>query len=246
MFVDRLTVGRAHFAFTDRHGGVSPAPFDSLDFGSADGQSVEDLRANRERLAAALGRPADRLVFAHQVHGNDVVVVGAANEPMPPEAVPEADALVTTTPGVVVAMRVADCVPLLLADPDAGVVAAVHAGRRGAVVGVAPAAVQVMCDLGADVARIVARIGPSICGSCYEVPPELRDEVAAVIPAAAAVTSWGTAAVDVPGAVMAQLRDLGIEATRVPVCTRESDGQFSYRRAHPTGRTVGVAWLDPL
>jgi YfiH family protein len=241
VFVDRVTVGRAHFAFTDRHGGVSPAPFDSLDFGSADGQSGDDLQANRELLATALGRPADRLVFAHQVHGNDVVVVSgrAADESMP-----EADALVTTTPGVVVAMRVADCVPLLMADPHAGVVAAVHAGRRGAVVGVAPAAVQVMCDLGADVGRIVARLGPSICGSCYEVPAQLRDEVAATIPAAASMTSWGTAAVDVPGAVVAQLREVGIEATRVPVCTRESDDQFSYRRAHPTGRTVGVAWLD--
>jgi polyphenol oxidase len=240
--VDRCGVGHAHFAFTDRHGGVSPAPFDSLDFGSADGQSVDDVHANRLRLADDLGVSPQPWVFAHQVHGNDVVVVGAdaMNRPAP-----EADALVTATPGVVVAMRVADCVPLLMTDPSAGVVAAVHAGRRGAVVGVAPAAVEVMCELGADVGRILARLGPSICGSCYEVPEQLRDEVAAAIPEAAAVTSWGTPAIDVPGAVIAQLRALGIEPTRVPVCTRESDDQFSYRRVHPTGRSLGVAWLDP-
>jgi YfiH family protein len=242
VLVDHRRVGRARFAFTDRHGGVSPAPFDSLDFGSADGQSADDLGANRARLAAALGISAQPWVFAHQVHGNAVAVVDAD---APTGAAPEADALVTATPGVVVAMRVADCVPLLMADPLAGVVAAVHAGRQGAVVGVAPAAVEVMCTLGADVSRIVARLGPSICGSCYEVPQQLRDEVAALIPEAAAVTTWGTPAIDVPGAVMAQLRALGIEATRVPVCTRESDDQFSYRRAHQTGRSVGVAWLDP-
>ncbi len=239
MFLDQVTVGPVRFAFTDRHDGVSQGPFSSLDFGSADGQEPDALHANRTALARAIGLPLERLVFAEQVHGNEVAVVDHDHGD-----VPVADALVTTDPDLALVIRVADCVPLLLADPRAGVIAAVHAGRAGAVAGVAPAAVHRMLDLGAHAERIVARLGPSICGQCYEVPAELRDEVAAVIPAAAATTSWGTPAIDVPAAVMSQLLDLGITAQRVVVCTREAPDLYSYRRDHRTGRSVGVIWRE--
>ena len=239
MFLDRTSVGPAHLVFTDRHGGVSTGRFASLDFGSADGQRPEDLDANRAALADAIGLAPERLVFAEQVHGNDVAVV--EDRPTHP---PVADALVSMTPGLALVIRVADCVPLLLADPVARVVAAVHAGRRGAVTEVAPATVRQMLELGADADRIVARLGPSICGACYEVPAPLQEEVAAVQPAAASTTSWGTPGIDVPGAVQAQLQALGIRTGRVEVCTRESDDLYSYRRDHPTGRSVGVVWLD--
>ncbi|MFD5460130.1 polyphenol oxidase family protein, partial [Streptomyces olivaceus] len=143
------------------------------------------------------------------------------------------------------AVLTADCVPVLLADPAAGVVAAAHAGRPGLVAGVVPAAVRAMTGLGADPARIVARTGPAVCGRCYEVPEEMRADVSAVVPEAYAETSWGTPALDVSAGVHAQLERLGVrERTQSPVCTRESTDHFSYRRDRTTGRLAGYVWLD--
>ncbi|NEA84308.1 laccase domain-containing protein, partial [Actinospica acidiphila] len=114
------------------------------------------------------------------------------------------------------------------------------------VAGVVPAAVRAMTGLGADPARIVARTGPAVCGRCYEVPEDMRADVAAVEPAAYAETSWGTPAVDVVAGVHAQLERLGVPGTgRSPVCTRESDDHFSYRRDRTTGRLASYVWLDP-
>jgi polyphenol oxidase len=173
----------------------------------------------------------------HQVHGADVVVI---DEPWPAGA-PEVDALVTRSRGLVLAVLVADCVPVLLADPAAGVVAVVHAGRPGLVAGVVPATVAAMRDQGA--AQITARLGPSVCGGCYEVPDWMRDEVAAVVPAARATTFLGTPAVDVAAGVAAQLHAAGVGAARVPGCTVEDPALYSYRRDRTTGRFAGLAWL---
>jgi YfiH family protein len=241
VFLDRVRVGPAQLAFTDRHGGISGGRFESLDFGSADGQRRDDLATNRARLAEAIGRSVDQLVFVDQVHGRDVAVVDRR-----PSQPPVADALVTATPGLALVIRVADCVPVLLVDPTAGVIGAAHAGRRGAVEGVVPATVAAMVGLGAQSDRIVARLGPSICGGCYEVPLDLQQEVAARLPAAASTTTRGTPAIDVPGAVESQLLALHITPARVGVCTHESADLFSFRRDHPTGRSVGVVWLDPM
>lgn len=135
--------------------------------------------------------------------------------------------------------------PVLLADPVSGVAAAAHAGRPGLVAGVVPAAVRAMAELGADPARIVARTGPAVCGRCYEVPEEMRAEVAAVEPAAYAETGWGTPALDVSAGVHAQLERLGVhDRAQSPVCTRESADHFSYRRDRTTGRLAGYVWLD--
>jgi copper oxidase (laccase) domain-containing protein len=102
-----------------------------------------------------------------------------------------------------------------------------------------------MIELGADPARIAARTGPAVCGRCYEVPAEMRDEVAAVEPAARARTSWGTPAVDVTAGVHAQLERLGVRDLRASaVCTRESGDHYSYRRDRTTGRLAGYVWLD--
>ena len=108
-------------------------------------------------------------------------------------------------------MLVADCVPVLLADPEAGVVAAVHAGRRGLVAGVVEAAVAAMVAQGASVERVRAAIGPAIAGESYEVPAELQDEVASVVPQTRATTSWGTPALDLPAGVAAVLAAAGVE-----------------------------------
>jgi YfiH family protein len=238
----RTTLDGAHFAFTDRWGGVSAVPHDSLNLGGAVGDDPAAVRANRVLAAEALGRDPGRVVWMNQVHGRDVAVVDA---PWGEDPVPAVDALVTIRPDVTLAVLTADCVPVLLADPRAGVAAAAHAGRPGLVAAVVPAAVEEMAAQGADPSRIIALLGPSVCGKCYEVPAALRDEVAAVVPEAYAETSWGTPAVDVSAGVRAQLARCGVRVMKAPaVCTRESADHFSYRRERTTGRLGGYVWLD--
>ncbi|WP_164413457.1 peptidoglycan editing factor PgeF [Streptomyces salinarius] len=242
MIGQRDTVNGAHFGFTDRWGGVSAVPYEELNLGGAVGDDPAAVTANRELAAKALGADPVRVVWMNQVHGADVAVVDA---PWGDRPVPRVDAVVTAERGLALAVLTADCVPVLLADPVAGIAAAAHAGRPGLVAGVVPAAVRAMTELGADPARIVARTGPAVCGRCYEVPEEMRAEVAAVEPAAYADTSWGTPAVDVSAGVHAQLERLGVcDRAQSPVCTRESKDHFSYRRDRTTGRLAGYVWLD--
>lgn len=242
MIGQRESVSGAHFAFTDRWGGVSAAPYEELNLGGAVGDTPEAVLGNRELAAKSLGLDAGRVVWMNQVHGADVAVV---DEPWGERPVPEVDAIVTVRRGLALAVLTADCVPVLLADPVAGVVAAAHAGRPGMTKGVVPAAVRAMTGLGAEPERIVARTGPAVCGRCYEVPEQMRAEVAAVEPAAHAVTGWGTPAVDVSAGVHAQLDRLGVcDRAQSPVCTLESDDHFSYRRDRTTGRLAGYVWLD--
>ncbi|MFH9428902.1 peptidoglycan editing factor PgeF [Streptomyces sp. NPDC017615] len=242
MIGQREHVSGAHFAFTDRWGGVSAAPYAELNLGGAVGDDPGAVRTNRELAAKALGVDPARTVWMNQVHGADVAVV---DEPWGERPVPEVDGLVTARRGLVLAVLTADCVPVLLADPVAGVVAAAHAGRPGMLAGIVPAAVRAMTELGAEPGRIVARTGPAVCGRCYEVPEAMRAEVAAAEPAAHAETSWGTPAVDVSAGVHAQLERLGVrDREQSPVCTRESDDHFSYRRDRATGRLAGYVWLD--
>ncbi|MFE1907149.1 peptidoglycan editing factor PgeF [Streptomyces gardneri] len=231
----------AHFAFTDRWGGVSAVPYEELNLGGAVGDDPESVRTNRALAAGALGLDPARVVWMNQVHGADVAEVEG---PWTGEAVPAVDGLVTATRGLALAVLTADCVPVLLADPVAGVVSAAHAGRPGMVAGIVPAAVEAMIRLGADPARIVARTGPAVCGRCYEVPEAMRAEVAETEPAAWAETSWGTPAVDVTAGVHAQLERLGVTDRRAaPACTRESGDHYSYRRDRTTGRLAGYVWL---
>ena len=197
-------------------------------------------RAEPEVRAAALAELAEatgaRPVLMHQLHGADVAVVDAtADEP------PRADALVTDRSGVVLLARAADCVPVLLVGDD-GHVGAVHSGRPGLAAGVVPAAVARMRDLGSR--ELVAVIGPHVCGACYEVPNEMRDEVAELVPAARSTTSWGTAALDLGAGVRAQLDNAGVTDVRaVDRCTREDEMWPSYRRDGATAtRFAGVVW----
>ncbi|GGK57331.1 peptidoglycan editing factor PgeF [Streptomyces flaveus] len=235
-------MGGAHFAFTDRWGGVSAVPYEELNLGGAVGDDPDAVRTNRELAAKSLGLDPARVVWMNQVHGPDVAVIG---EPWGDRPVPEVDAVVTTRRSLALAVLTADCTPVLLADPVAGIAAAAHAGRPGMVAGVVPAAVAAMVELGAEPGRIVARTGPAVCGRCYEVPDEMRAEVAAVEPAAYAETSWGTPAVDVTAGVHAQLERLGVcDRAQSPVCTLESGDHFSYRRDRITGRLAGYVWLD--
>lgn len=232
----------AHFAFTDRWGGVSAAPYEELNLGGAVGDDTDAVLTNRELAAKSLGLGPGQVVWMNQVHGTDVAVVDG---PWRDRPVPDVDAVVTARRGLALAVLTADCVPVLLADPVAGIVAAAHAGRPGMIAGVVPATLRAMTELGADPDRIVARTGPAVCGRCYEVPEAMRAEVAAVEPAAYAETSWGTPAVDVAAGVHAQLAKLGVgDREQSPVCTRESSDHFSYRRDRTTGRLAGYVWLD--
>lgn len=209
----------------------------------------------------APGMPLPVVVRMRQVHGSDVHVVDRAwlerSRPRP-EDVPagstvellvarsfvEADGLVTDVPGVGLLVRVADCVPVLLADPERGVVGAAHAGRLGLVSGVVPATLRRMRDRGAE--RFVAWVGPHICGRCYEVPEEMRREVAEAVPEAVAATSWGTPAVDVGAGVVAQLRAEGVEVVDASRCTREDEELWSHRRdGQAAGRLGALVWVRP-
>lgn len=239
---DALTsTSGAHFAFTDRWGGVSAAPYERLNLGGAVGDDPAAVRANRAAAAESLGLDAARVVWMNQVHGPDVAVVDG---PWDPARIPAVDAVVTTRRSLALAVLTADCVPVLLADPVAGVVAAAHAGRPGLVAGVVPATVETMITQGAEPSRITARTGPAVCGRCYEVPEAMRAEVAEAVPESWAETSWGTPAVDVAAGVHAQLAALGVEDLhRSQICTVESTDHFSYRRDRTTGRLAGYVWL---
>ncbi|KOG20234.1 peptidoglycan editing factor PgeF [Streptomyces viridochromogenes] len=242
MIGQRDTVSGAHFAFTDRWGGVSAAPYEELNLGGAVGDDPEAVLTNRELAAKSLGLAPGEVVWMNQVHGADVVEVDG---PWRDRPVPDVDAIVTAQRGLALAVLTADCVPVLLADPVAGIVGAAHAGRPGMIAGVVPAVLRAMTDLGAEPSRIVARTGPAVCGRCYEVPEAMRAEVAAVEPTAHTETSWGTPAVDVAAGVHAQLGRLGVrDRAQSPVCTLESGDHFSYRRDRTTGRLAGYVWLD--
>lgn len=257
MFAWSTSLGPVGAAFTDRAGGVSEGSRGTLDLAlrapSADADAVAE---NRRRVVAALtGDEATPVALMRQVHGDTVVTV--TTPPGPPPAshpqgeghgeLPEADGLVTALPGVVLMVLAADCVPLLLADPEARLVGAVHAGRDGLARGVVPRAVARLRELGAR--RLHAWVGPRVCGRCYEVPEPLRAEVAARVPASCSVTSWGTPAIDVGAGVLDQLRAAGLhpaDVVDVGGCTREDARLHSHRRdGEGAGRLAGLVWLRP-
>ncbi len=223
-----------HGGFTTRAGGTGRAPYAGLNLGDHVGDDPARVAAHREALRRSVR--ADVLVVPRQVHGADVVEVVS-----PPATAPEADALFTRVPGIAVAVVVADCVPVLLADAGGGLVGVAHAGRPGLVAGVVPALVAAMRSAGAR--HLLAALGPSVCGGCYEVPQAMADDVAAQVPAARARTRWGTAAVDVAAGVRSQLDALGVPARDLGRCTVEHDDLFSFRRDGTTGRSAGVVVL---
>jgi YfiH family protein len=226
---------------TDRRGGRSSAPYDAFNLGDHVGDDPAAVAANRDRLARELGAEPGRLVWMQQVHGTGVAVVDRPQD----GPVPATDALVTAEPGLVLCVLVADCVPVLLADAEAGVVAAVHAGREGVRQGVVPAALAAMRDLGARPGTTTALLGPAVCGADYEVPAAMQAEVAEVAPAAAVRTRRGTPGLDLRAGLDALLRAAGVaQVVHDPRCTVEDRRLFSHRRDGVTGRQAGVVWLD--
>ncbi len=232
--------------FTNRRGGVSEPPYAELNLGMHVGDDPSAVAENRRRLDVLTGgRP---IVWMDQVHGRRVAVVDRPQGP----ALPETDALVTTAPDLVLAVMVADCVPVMLhgpvtEGPGAGsqAVAAAHAGRRGLQLGVVEAVMSRMSSLGVQPKAVVAELGPAVCGGCYEVPASMRDEVAAVAPAARATARSGRPSLDLRAGLVQQLHALGVGQVRVdPTCTFESPEHFSHRRDQRTGRCVGLIVID--
>ncbi|HWA79072.1 MAG TPA: peptidoglycan editing factor PgeF [Acetobacteraceae bacterium] len=176
-FAPALTIAglAAPHGFFTRQGGVSSGPYATLNCGLATGDVYEAVLENRSRAARAIGADPARLFVLKQVHGAEVMAVGASA--WDPGAEPKADAMVSSRPGAVLGIVTADCAPVLLADAEAGVIGAAHAGWRGAVAGVLEATLAAMRSLGAMPARIRAAIGPAIHQPSYEVGPDLRDAV---------------------------------------------------------------------
>lgn len=214
---------------------VIEVAFTDVSLSLGDGADTAVREAALREVAAETGAVP---VLMHQVHGAATVLV---DDPLSHGPV-TCDALVTDRPGVALLARAADCVPVLLADPASGWIGAVHSGRPGLAAGVLPATIADLRARGAD--PVTAWVGPHVCGACYEVPAELQEEVAALVPEARSTTSWGTPALDLGAGVRAQLRAAGITDVRaVGACTIEDPTWPSYRRdgAEAT-RFAGVIW----
>jgi len=221
--------------FFTRKGGASSGIFAGLNCGSGSSDQAEIVAINRARVAEAMGVAPEALVTVNQVHSPDVVtVIGPLADR------PCADAMVTATPGLALAVLTADCQPVLFADAEAGVIGAAHAGWRGALDGVLEATVEAMEALGARRRAISAVIGPCISQTAYEVGPEFLDAFRDEDPANTRFFANGTGdrlLFDLPGFGLHRLRTAGVgQAEWVRHCTyRDSERFYSFRRTTHSG-----------
>jgi hypothetical protein len=237
----------APHAFSTRLGGLSPAPFDSLNLGNPNGSPIQDdperIRQNYRLLCQAAGLPDRPILAAHQVHGRAAVRLSSRDIP---ENDPKADALLTDDPACVLSVRIADCVPILIATADGRAVAAVHAGWRGVVAGVVPAALAALRQMNHP-GPCLAAIGPCISMDAFEVGLEVADEFTCVFGPAAPIrlSAAGKAHIDLRRAVQIQLLRAGLAEEQIDTtdrCThRDADEFFSHRRDNGiTGRMAAL------
>ena len=222
--------------FTSRNGGVSVAPFESLNLALHVGDDPGSVTKNREILASNCGEAPTAFHFMNQVHGNDISIVTKDSSP---EDVPTADALFTTIQGRFLVTLIADCIPLLLRSQRA--VAAVHVGRQGLVRGVFEKTLEVFAQHNISSRDITAELGPSICGRCYEVDNQMLRDVTTQIPATAENTSQSC--LNIEAGLVSKLESAGISWKPSGLCTLHDPGYFSYRRDGVTGRQAGVITL---
>lgn len=225
------------YGFFTREGGVSTGIYRSLNCGTGSKDDRAAVMANRARVTAALGVPADKLATPYQVHGTDAVHV---TEVWAPGMGPKADAVVTDRPGIALGVGSADCGPTLFADAEAGIIGASHSGWRGALTGVLESAIGAMERLGAKRERIVAVLGPTISQPNYEVGPEFLEKFTEADAANATYflpsTRPGHAQFDLPGYIIARLAAAGVTAAWIGCCTyAEEERFFSYRRGAHRG-----------
>lgn len=224
--------GVQHRFFT-RRGGVSGGLYSSLNCGYGSGDSPDNVRENRRRVAATFAREEPELLTLHQIHSTDVLTVGDQRWTSP--GAPKADALVTDRPGVVLGVLAADCAPVLLADPEAQVIGAAHAGWKGALAGVVEAAVTAMERLGARRERLRVVVGPCIGPDSYEVGPEFPAPFLAQDESNDAffrpTSRAGHFMFDLPGYLVHRIARAGVTAAVTGHDTLAgSDDFFSYRR----------------
>lgn len=220
-----------NFRFTDSTGGKSTGAFLSRNLGLHVGDQPVSVELNRLALSEEIGRP---IQFMNQVHGNAVEHIEEHSQ-----SSPTADALVTRNPQLALAVMVADCIPLLLANETS--IAAVHVGRKGLLNGVSRNALLALREI--DPSPITAIIGPSICGKCYEVSQDIFEEVTAVFPQAQSQTPSGGFALDLAAALTHDLEADGVSVIDRSQCTVEDKFLYSYRRDGATGRQAGLIWL---
>jgi len=245
----------AAVAVTTRHGGVSTGAYESLNLGLHVDDAPERVRTNRERAAAAFGVELGALVFAEQVHGDGVALVGAADRGrgthQMDDALASTDILVTAEPAIVLVILVADCVPVALIDPEARVLAAVYAGWRGTAAGAVPRALDAMARLGARPERVVAFMGPAVHPDHYQVDDAVRRRLASataphdLAPDVAQADGPDHWRVDLIAANRQQLALAGVAPGRIftsGVATSHDD-YFSDRAARPCGRFALMAQL---
>ncbi|HEV2371055.1 MAG TPA: peptidoglycan editing factor PgeF [Streptosporangiaceae bacterium] len=242
---------------TTRHGGVSTGPYASLNLGYHVNDDPANVTENRRRAATALKADLADFVFARQVHGRNAQVVTRADRSRgaldPADAIGDADALVTADPGTVLAVVVADCMPIVLYDPQAHVLACAHAGWRGTLAGVAEAALSAMCALGSRPADVLAGLGPAISAETYQVGPDVAEAAERALGhrAAAALRESGPGSwlFDIEAANRAVLTAAGVAPENIHPAgftTGPGDGLFfSHRAQQPCGRFAAVARLLP-
>ena len=224
-----------HHGFFTRKGGASSGIFAGLNCGTGSSDQADIVAINRSRVAEAMGVPLDHLVGVHQVHSPDVVHVTG------PLAIrPQADAMVTATPGLALSVLTADCEPVLFADATAGVIGAAHAGWRGARDGVLEATLDAMEALGARRHDIRAVIGPTISQPAYEVGPDFLDRFRTEDPESLRYFANGTGdrmLFDLPGYGLYRLRAAGVgHAEWTGHCTyRDAARFYSFRRTTHAG-----------
>jgi len=233
----RLSTVGVRVLFSDRAGGTSRAPYDTLNVAGHVGDDPDAVERNRAILADRAGVARDRLVVLAGMVGGPVARIDADSS----REVSGVEAMVTTEVDLGLAVTTADCVPVLLADDRAGVVAAAHAGRRGVEARIVTDTIAVMQSLGADPQRMSAWLGPAICGRCYEVGEDVAAQTVAIAPSAATRTSWGSTGLDLTAAVRDELARAEVATVHIdPRCTREDPLLFSYRRDGRTGRQASA------
>ena len=221
------------FYYTDRNGGASSAPFATFNLSPNVGDDPVAVAKNRETLATKVEVAPAKLFFMEQVHGNEIALIDKDSDPT---IHPTADALITRELNYGLAVLFADCAPLLLSSKQ--VSAAVHVGRKGLLADIVDKVVTQMRDMGAI--GISAQIGPTICGKCYEVSEEMRDEAEDFMPIAASQTRRSAPSIDIPKAIISILSTAQIPGKWNGVCTNEDQSFFSCRRDRLTGRQAGV------
>lgn len=219
--------------FFTRKGGASSGIFNGLNCGYGSSDQTEAVTLNRARVAAKMGVVPDNLMSLHQIHSNTVVTITAPTTTDAPP--PKADAMVTATPGIALAILTADCQPVLFADPSAGIIGAAHAGWRGALNGVLEATIDAMETLGAKRENIAAAIGPAISQTAYEVGTDFREKFLSIDPDSAqffAAGNDGHYQFDLPAFGLMRLRAAKIGTAKwTRHCTYgDPDRFFSYRR----------------